>query len=228
MNWLVNFLTSSIGRKAVMSLTGLFLCLYLVIHVGGNLQLFMNDDGAAFNAYADFMVHNPIIGIVAWLTKLTIALHAIQGLLLYFQNRAARGVQYKVKNKKSSSWSSRNMAFLGTVLLVFIVVHLQNFWWKMHYGETPKVDINGHEVTDIYKIVATAFQQEWIVGLYVVSMFALAYHMIHGFNSAFQSLGLNHKKYAQFLKFLSIGVFGIIIPLIFAAMPIYFYLKAGM
>ena len=111
MSWLVNFLTSSIGRKLVMSLSGLFLCFYLIIHVGGNLQLFMDDNGASFNAYAHFMVHNPVIGIVAWITKIAILLHAIQGVLLYFKNRAAKGVTYQVKNKKSSSWQSRNMAF---------------------------------------------------------------------------------------------------------------------
>ncbi len=226
MNWLVNFLTSSIGRKLVMSLTGLFLCLYLVIHVAGNLQLFLGDDGKAFNSYAYFMTHNPLISIVAWGTKLAILLHAIQGILLYLKNRAARKVGYKVTNTKASTWASRNMAFLGTVIFVFIVVHLENFWYRMHYGETPKMDIDGHLVPDLYKVVSTAFEQEWIVGLYIISMVALAYHLIHGFHSAFQSLGLNHQKYASLLKFLSIGVFGILIPLLFAAMPIYFYIKA--
>lgn len=226
MNWLVNFLTSSIGRKLVMSLTGLFLCLYLVIHVAGNLQLFLDDDGVAFNSYAYFMTHNPLIAIVAWGTKLTILLHAIVGIMLYFKNKAARSVGYKVSNKKASTWASRNMAFLGTITFVFIVIHLENFWYKMHYGTPEPMVIDGHEVPDLYKMVATAFEQEWIVGLYVVAMVALAYHLIHGFNSAFQSLGFNHKKYALLLKFLSIGVFGILIPLLFAAMPIYFYLKA--
>jgi succinate dehydrogenase / fumarate reductase cytochrome b subunit len=228
MNWLVNFLTSSIGRKIVMSLTGLFLCLYLVIHVAGNLQLFLDDDGKAFNAYAHFMTSNPLITIVAWGTKLAIALHAIVGIMLYFKNRAARSVRYKVSNKKASTWASRNMALLGSIILAFILVHLQNFWWQIHKpnSDPPTMNIDGHEVPDLYQIVASAFEQEWIVGLYVVSMVVLAYHLIHGFNSGFQSLGINHKKYAPLLKFLSIGVFGILIPLLFAAMPIFFYLKA--
>lgn len=208
-----------------MSLTGLFLCLYLVIHAGGNLQLFLDDNGESFNAYANFMVHNPLIAVVAWATKLAILLHAVQGILLYLKNRSARGAAYEVKNTKSATWASRNMAFLGTVIFVFIVVHLQNFWWQMHYGSVPMMNIDGHEVADLYQIVSAAFQQEWIVGLYLVSMVTMGYHLTHGFQSAFQSLGLNHKKYASLLKGISIAVFGILIPLIFAAMPVYFYLK---
>lgn len=228
MNWLVNFLTSSIGRKLVMSLTGLFLCFYLIIHVGGNLQLFLDDGGEAFNTYAHFMTSNPLITVVAWGTKIAILLHAIVGILLYFKNKAARKVGYAVNNKKASTWASRNMALLGSITLAFILVHLQNFWWQIHNPNAipPTMTVEGHEIPDLYQIVGSAFEQEWLVGLYVISMVVLAYHLIHGFNSAFQSLGLNHKKYASLLKFLSIGVFGIIIPLLFAAMPIFFYLKA--
>jgi len=161
MNWLLNFLTSSIGRKLVMSLTGLFLCLFLIIHLVGNLQLFIDDNGLAFNAYAEFMSHNKLIKVASILTMATFLLHAIQGILLAIKNRAARKVGYKVTSKKSSSWSSRNMAFLGTVILVFIVTHLQNFWYQMKFGS----------------------------------------------------------------KFLSIGVFGLLIPLLYASMPVFFYIK---
>jgi succinate dehydrogenase / fumarate reductase, cytochrome b subunit len=222
MNWLVNFLTSSIGRKLVMSLTGLFLCLFLTIHLIGNLQLFVNDNGLTFNAYAEFMAHNKLIKVASILTMATIILHAVQGILLALKNRAARKVGYKVANKKSSSWSSRNMAFLGVVILVFIVTHLQNFWYQMKFGAVPE-DAEGNK--NLYEVVSVAFQQEWLVGLYVISMVAIAYHLVHGFESGFQSLGLNHKKYAPILKFLSIGVFGILVPLLFASMPIFFYIK---
>lgn len=223
MNWLLKFLTSSIGRKLVMSLTGLFLCLFLVIHLVGNLQLFINDNGLTFNAYAEFMAHNKLIKVASILTMASILLHAIQGILLARSNRAARGVQYKVKNQKSSSWASRNMAFLGVVIFAFIVTHLQNFWYQMKFGSIP-MDTEGNK--DLYAVVSEAFQQEWLVGLYIVAMAAIAYHLIHGFQSGFQSLGLNHKKYTPVLRFLSVGVFGIIIPLLYAAMPVFFYLKA--
>lgn len=223
MNWLVNFLTSSIGRKLVMSLTGLFLCLFLVIHLVGNLQLFVNDQGLTFNAYAEFMAHNKLIKVASILTMASIVLHAIQGILLARKNRAAKGGSYQVKSAKNTSWSSRNMAFLGVVILVFIVTHLQNFWYKMKFGSIP-VDAEGHK--DLYAVVSEAFKQEWLVGLYVISMVAIAYHLIHGFQSGFQTLGINHKKYTPLIKFLSIGVFGILIPLLFAAMPVFFYIKA--
>lgn len=229
MGWLVNFLTSSIGRKLVMSLTGLFLCFYLIIHVAGNMQLFLDDNGEAFNTYAHFMTNNPLITVVAWGTKLAILLHAIVGILLYFKNKAARNVGYKVNNTKASTWASRNMALLGSITFAFIVIHLQNFWWQIHNPNAlppTMTTADGHEIPDLYQIVGSAFEQEWLVGLYVISMVVLAYHLIHGFNSAFQSLGLNHKKYASLLKFISIGIFGILIPLLFAAMPIFFYLKA--
>lgn len=223
MNWLVNFLTSSIGRKLTMSLTGLFLCLFLVIHLVGNLQLFVNDQGETFNAYAEFMAHNKLIKVASILTMASILLHAIQGILLYRKNRAAKGGTYKVKSAKSSSWASRNMAFLGVVILVFIVTHLQNFWYKMKFGSIP-TDAAGHK--DLYAVVSEAFKQEWLVGLYVAAMVAIAYHLVHGFQSGFQTLGINHKKYTPVIKFLSIGVFGILIPLLFASMPVFFYLKA--
>lgn len=220
MNWLVDFLTSSIGRKLVMALTGLFLCLFLVIHLIGNIQLFIQDDGITFNAYAEFMSHNKLIKVASILTMASILLHAIQGILLAVQNRSARGAGYKVKSAKSSSWASRNMAFLGTILFVFIITHLQNFWYQMKFGS---IGTDAEGAKDLYTVVAAAFQQEWLVALYVVAMAALAYHLVHGFQSGFQTLGINHKKYAPLLKFLSVGVFGILIPLAFAAIPVFFY-----
>ena len=207
-----------------MSLTGLFLCLYLVIHVAGNLQLFFNDGGEAFNTYAHFMTGNPLIKVVAWATKVTIILHAFIGIYLWYVNKKAKGTTNKVTNK-SSSWSSRNMAFLGTVLLAFIVIHLQNFWWQTFIGATPVVDYGHGDIDDLYLVVSEAFKQTWIVVLYVVSMVAVGYHMVHGFQSGFQSLGLNHKKYMPFIQTLSTWVFAIIIPALFAAMPLYFYFK---
>lgn len=225
MNWLLKFLTSSIGRKLLMSLTGLFLCLYLVIHVAGNLQLFISDNGEAFNTYAHFMTSNPLIKVVAWLTKITIVLHAAIGIYLWSKNKAAKGTTYKAKTGKSSSWSSRNMAFLGTVLLAFIVIHLNDFWYKSFIGALPMIDYGHGEIKDLYSIVGSTFKTTWIVVLYVVSMFSVSFHLVHGFQSGFQSLGLNHKKYMPFIQTLSIWVFAIIIPLLFAAMPVYFYFK---
>lgn len=229
MNWIIDYFTSSLGRKIVMSLTGLFLCLFLVIHLIGNTQLFIDDGGMAFNTYAYKMAHNPLIQIAGWITKIAILLHAIQGLLLWAKNRKAKGTTYAgKKGKKSSTWASRNMAFLGTVLLVFIIVHLGNFWVKAKFlpeGLSAFTLADGTETENLYELVSLTFEQSWLVGLYVAGMAALAYHMYHGFQSGFQTLGINHKKYTPLIKWVGITVFAILIPLLYAAMPVFFFLQ---
>ncbi len=227
MNWLLNYFTSSIGRKIIMSLTGLFLCLFLVIHLVGNLQLFIDDGGMAFNTYAYTMAHNPLIQIVGWFTKFAILLHAIQGLLLWAKNRKSKGQGYKASIAKSSSWASRNMAFLGTILLVFIIIHLGNFWVKAKFfpeGLDEFLLADGTQTENLYALAVVTFKELWLVVLYVLGMFAVSFHMYHGFQSGFQTLGINHKKYTPFIKGLGISVFAILIPLLFAAMPVFFYL----
>ena len=223
MAWLVKFITSSIGQKIVMSLSGLFLCLFLVIHVVGNTQLFINDGGEAFNLYTYQMTSSPLIKIVGYFTYATILLHAVQGILLYFQNRMAKGVGYSVKTKDNASFAARNMAFLGTVIFVYIVVHMGNFWYVYKWGSTEMMTIDGEEYKNMYVVVQAAFKQLWLVILYVVSMVMLGLHLSHGFQSGFQTLGINHLKYTPLIKNLSIGLFGILIPTLFAAMPLYFY-----
>lgn len=228
MNWIIDYFTSSLGRKIVMSLSGLFLCLFLVIHLVGNTQLFIDDNGMAFNTYAYKMAHNPLIQIAGWITKIAILLHAIQGLLLWAKNRKAKGSKYAVGNGKSSSWASRNMAFLGTILLVFIIVHLGNFWVKAKFfpeGLSVFSLADGTETENLYALVSKTFEQSWLVGLYVAGMLALAYHMYHGFQSGFQTLGINHKKYTPLIKWVGIAVFAILIPLLYAAMPVFFFLQ---
>lgn len=115
-----------------MALTGLFLCLFLVGHLLGNLQLFKEGEEGrrAFNEYAYFMAHNIFIKVMSWLTYISIIFHAVDGIMLAVQNRKARPQQYAYNNPgANSSWASRNMALLGTVILFFIVTHMQNFWW---------------------------------------------------------------------------------------------------
>lgn len=221
MTWLVRFFNSSIGQKLLMSFTGLFLCLFLTIHLLGNLQLLNNDGGEAFNAYAAFMTHNPLIKVVSYANYFFILLHAFKGITLWLYNKRARGgVGYQVTTSSNTSFSARNMAFLGSVIFIFIVIHMRNFWYEMHWGDIG-MDMQGHR--DLYLVVLLAFKEWWYVLLYVASMIALAYHLIHGFSSAFQSLGVSHPKYTPVLKFVG-RVFGIVVPLAFAIIPIYMYL----
>lgn len=218
------FVQASIGQKVLMSLTGLFLCVFLVVHVVGNLQLFRNDGGAAFNEYSYFMTTFTPIKIVSYLLYLTIILHAVQALILTTKNNKARKVKYAMnKAEKNSVWASRNMGILGTILLIFIVIHMKTFWFEYKFGSIPTRNLGNGDFKDLYTVVVAAFSELWYVALYVVCMIALGFHMQHGFQSAFQSLGLNHSRVNLVVKHVGIWIFAILIPALFAAMPIFFY-----
>lgn len=227
MSWFIKFITSSLGQKLVMSLTGLFLILFLCVHLYGNMQLFKEDEGFAYNAFTKFMTHNPLIELVAWLLYAFILLHAIQGIALWIQNQRSRGPQgYAVKVTRTTgtnSFASKNMARLGILILVFLGIHMGDFWWAMKFGEIPLIThADGEEYQNMYLMVEQSFSQTWIVVLYVISMVGLYFHLIHGFQSAFQTLGINHKKYTPAIKALG-WAYSIAVPLLFAAMPVYFY-----
>lgn len=224
MNWFLKLLSSSIGRKLLMALTGLFLILFLVIHLIGNLQLLKDDNGEAFNVYAKFMTTNPIIVTISYVNYACILVHVVWALLLTLKNRKARGSQgYAVVNN-SSPWTSRNMGILGTFILIFLVIHLRGFWYEMHWGGIPTANYDGVEVKDLYATVDAAYSQAWYVGIYVFSMLILAFHLWHGFASSFQTLGLNHKKYNPVIAFVG-KAFSIIIPALFALIPIWMFLN---
>lgn len=222
MSWLSQTLNSTLGRKLVMALTGLFLVTFLIVHLSGNFQLLMNDNGEAFNAYAKFMTTNPVIKTASYVLYAGILIHVIWSIILTAQNRKARPVRYAVeKSAANSAWNSRNMGVLGTIILIFLIIHLRNFWYEMHFGEIG-VDINGNK--DLFKVVSAAFAQPLYVALYVLSMVGLGYHLSHGFASGFQTLGLNHPKYTPFIKKLG-NLIAILIPVGFAIIPIIMYFK---
>ncbi|MBK6266797.1 succinate dehydrogenase cytochrome b subunit [Marivirga sp. S37H4] len=223
MSWLADTLTSSIGRKLIMSLTGLFLIVFLVVHLSGNFQLLANDGGESFNAYTKFMTTNPLIATISYGLYFFILLHIIMSIVLYRRNRSARPITYKkYDGSANSSWASRNMGILGTVILIFLVIHLRNFWYEMKFGSLP-LDEFGNK--DLYLIVSQAFSDVWYVALYVVCMIGLAFHLSHGFASAFASLGVSHNKYTPFIKKFGIA-FAIIIPLGFAAIPVIMFINS--
>jgi succinate dehydrogenase / fumarate reductase cytochrome b subunit len=216
---------SSIGRKYIMALSGLFLCTFLIVHMLGNLALFKDDGGQAFNEYTYFMTHNPLIKIVAYVNYAFILLHIFYSLTLTIYNRKARPESYALVNQsKSATWSSRNMGILGSVILIFLIVHMRSFWFEMKFGTMPTIQYNGDEkvLKDMYSVVVEAFSQPWYVALYVISMFAIAFHLYHGFQSGFQTLGINHHKYTPIIKNIGMILFAVIIPALFAAMPLYF------
>lgn len=212
------FLQSSIGKKLVMGLTGFFLISFLIVHCLLNSFIFFNDGGLLFNEGAKFMAENPIIRIMEIVLFIGLVLHMVQALVLTLHNRKARPVKYAVTNGKANSkWYSRSMGILGSLLLIFLVVHLANFWVKSRFTGLPGQDANGNE--NLYAVMLEVFKNPFIILVYLLGVFSLAFHLLHGFPSAFQTMGWNHPKYNPLI--VKVGtVFSIGISLIFALMPI--------
>ena len=225
MSWFTQTITSTLGKKLLMALTGLFLVLFLVVHLAGNLQLLKGDEGEAFNIYAKFMTTNGLIKTTSYLLYATFIAHIVWSILLTLQNSKARGPEKYVNAKSSDkvSWNSRNMGLLGTIIFIFLVIHLRNFWYEMHWGDVPMATYDGEQYKDLYTIVAASFSQWWYVALYTFAMLGLAFHLYHGFQSAFQTLGLNTSKYTPAIQGLGV-VFSIVVPGLFALIPIWMFL----
>jgi len=214
------FIRSSLGKKSVMAATGLFLCVFLVEHLYGNLLLFYTDGGAAFIEYSHTLVHSLFIRIVEVFLFAAIILHVVQAIYLTKQNSDARPVKYSMyKVNETSSWFSRNMGITGSLILFFIVVHLWHFF--VPYRITDEV--GGEGQINVAQAVKEGFQSGWYVLLYVVSVLFLSFHLNHGFQSAFRSLGLNNKKYEKLLSLTGSFFAFVIVGLGFASIPIFFY-----
>lgn len=230
MSWFSHFLNSSIGQKLVMSLTGLFLILFLVVHLIGNFQLLANDGGEAFNLYTKFMTSNPLIKLTSYGLYFFILLHTIMGIRLKLNSNVSRGpVDYAVKKTRAvgtSALLSSKMAWFGMIILVFLILHMYQFWLQMKLGNTAMVTYPGHdgEYKDLYSMVIVVFQNPMFVLVYIISMIVIGLHLWHGFQSAFQSLGLNHRKYTPLIKGLG-KAYSILIPAGFAIIPIIVYLS---
>lgn len=213
MNQTMAFLTSSVGRKLLMGLSGLFLCSFLAVHLYLNLFLFKTDGGATFDAYSEFMATYPLIRPLEIVLFLGFLLHAFIGIWLWLYNRRARPVRYEVlRASDSSALSSRIMWVTGLVVTVFLVLHINTFFVQSRFFPQGRT---------MYEIVAEAFKNPWLDVFYLVALGFLGYHLKHGFQSAFQTFGLRHKKYQRLIDVVGI-IFWLIIPIAFAAMPLYF------
>ena len=218
-------LNSGIWKKVIMALTGLFLCTFLIVHMIGNMQLLVNDNGAMFNSYAYAMTHNPLIKFVSYFTYAGFLFHIIDGIVLSLQNRNARPIGYAYqKAGKSASWASRNMIALGLIIFFFLIAHLGQFWFQYKFGEIPLEA--GQPYKNLYLVVTQAFQQWWIVLLYLISLVALYFHLAHGFQSAFQTIGFRHPYYFKIITGVG-NAYSILIPLGFAIQPIVVFLRSN-
>ncbi|EDN66128.1 Succinate dehydrogenase, cytochrome b558 subunit [Beggiatoa sp. PS] len=193
-----------------------------MVHLTGNLMLFKNDGGAAFNAYAHFMSTAEIIRVAEIILVLGFLLHIFTAWLLTRQNQQTRPQHYAYSRPEANStWTSRNMGIAGSIVLIFLVIHLYNFWFQYKFqADIPLAP--GTDYKDMYWLVQKVFLEEWWFSmLYIVAMVFLGFHLAHGFESAFQTLGLHHKKYTPFIKKLGV-LFAIAVPAGFVSMPIYF------
>jgi len=211
-----------------MGLTGIFLILFLVVHAGINACIWANDGGQMFNLAAHFMGSTVVIRILEVGLFLFIFLHIIQGLALEVSNRSKRGVGYAVSyGNRGSKWYSRSMGLLGTLILLFLILHWIHFWIPSRItgvndlttGQAMEVDHNGNKIHDLYKLMLETFKPLWVVIVYVLGCISLGYHLAHGFQSAFRSLGVHNKRYNKMLTSIGYG-FAIIITLAFAMMPV--------
>lgn len=209
---------SSLTKKYIMGLSGIFLILFLIVHCGLNCLVFLGDGGETFTHAAHFMGTNILMRILEIGLVLGFLIHIIDGFVLWFQNNKARPQGYAVsKASANSPWYSRSMGILGTLLLMFLIIHTGDFWIPNRANQFA----TGHEL-DLFTMMKEEFSHPFVVVLYVLSCFALFWHLFHGFKSVFQSLGLNHHKYNGVIEKAGIA-FAIIVPTLFALMPIGFY-----
>ena len=220
MGWFIKFIDSSLGKKLIMALTGLFLSLFLIEHLIGNLLLFKSDGGEAFTAYGEFLANpnNYVARVLEIGLFLIFIYHIVNGIRLWWSNRKATQVRYKSNNpSENSTFFSRFMVWSGSIVFIFLVIHLRSFFFPYRFGDPGNT---------MYVGLVEAFTNPVYSIFYIIAMIFLAFHLTHGVQSAFQTLGINHKKYTPSIKKLSI-YFAILICAAFASIPFYFLIAGG-
>lgn len=217
-----------------MGLTGLFLISFLIVHVGLNACIFADlsflnpsDNGEMFNRAAHFMGSTIVTRLLEIVLFVGFIIHIIQGYQLEIQNRKRRGQAYAVSlGNRGSKWYSRSMGLLGTIIFLFLIVHISAFWWpsRISHDLQPVAYGNGTEMHNLYLRMFEVFQNPLIVLLYIVACASLCFHLLHGFQSAFRTMGVHNKKYLTMLKSLGYG-FAVVVSVLFALMPIAMFLQ---
>jgi succinate dehydrogenase / fumarate reductase cytochrome b subunit len=203
-----------------MAATGLFISLFLIEHLVGNLLLLVNDKGKVYESFTEVMAsgYNIPVRIIEVFLFIFFIYHIIDGIRLWWSNRNTRNIRYKVNNpSENSSFFSRFMIQSGTIVFIFLVIHLKTFFFPYRFGNPGNT---------MYQGAVEAFSSPWYSGFYLLALILLAFHLIHGVQSAFQTLGLNHKKYTPVIKTLGV-IFSIILCAGFALIPVYFLFSTG-
>lgn len=223
-------ITSSVGRKVVVAVTGIFLVLFLVVHCAVNMAIFWHNPEETFNRAAHFMGTNPLIRLSEIILFAGLLLHIYQGLYLHCKNRTRRSVRYAVSaGNKSSKWYTRSMGILGSLILIFLVVHLANFWVPGRLLHSlQRIVYQGESMHNMYALMQYVFQNPLVVLIYILGCLALGWHLYHGIQGAFRTFGVSHPLYRHCIHVAG-TIFSIVVPLLFAAMPVvmYFQIEVG-
>ena len=209
-----------------MALTGLFLITFLIVHAGINACIWANDGGVMFNNAAHFMGATVVIRVMEVGLFIGIFIHIIQGYVLEFQNRSKRKKGYAVAmGNKGSKWYTRSMGLLGTILLLFFILHWYHFWIPSRFTGVEEVLLPGSEkkLHNVFGLMQITFSELWVVIVYVLACISLCWHLIHGFLSAFRTIGVTNKKYITLIRNTGI-VYSVVISIVFAMMPVSMYL----
>lgn len=208
------FFGSSVTKKLVMALAGLFLITFLIVHLTINLFL-LSDDPDPFNKAAHFMASNPLIKIFEVVLMGGFLIHIIWGVILQIQNWMARPKRYKVTYPSQTSFFSKYMIYLGIIILIFLFLHFLNFYFV-------KLGLVEGDHENFYGMVYDLFKIPVYLVIYLVSFIILAFHLHHGFQSAFQTLGLSHKKYTPVIKAIGL-IYSLVVPAGFSLIAIIIY-----
>lgn len=214
-------------RKAVIATTGLFLCLFLIVHLSANCLLFLPEATARglYNAYSTTLRESPLIKGVAYVLYASILLHVVYAAIVTYKNRKARPVVYAVnRHQENSSWTSQNMGLLGVAILIFIVVHLANFWARIKLGIGTEVKVDSRGLVDVYEVTRDLFRNPLYVGFYAVLMVPLGLHLNHGLKSAFKSLGFYHRAGLRLLTRVSLA-YAAVVSTAFGVIPLVMYFR---
>lgn len=214
-------------KKSIIACTGLFLCIFLIVHLSANCLLLLPEATARgmYNAYSTTLRESPLITIVAYLLYLSIILHVVYAAIITYKNSKAAPDRYMVNHtSENSTWSSQNMGILGVFILLFIVIHLANFWAriKLGIGESVGIDIAGN--LDVYEVTYSLFQNIYYVLFYSILMIPLGLHLNHALKSAFKTLGFYHKKGLRVLAKVSL-IYAAVMAIGFGIIPLIVYFK---
>ena len=215
--------SSSIGKKLFMSVTGLFLIIFLIVHLSINLSLIIFESRQNFNIAADFMSSNIIIKIFEVILFGGFIVHIFYSIVLQIQNWMARPKRYKIISFSETSFFSKFMIHTALIIAIFLILHLLDFFIKSKFiGDVEEVVYNGKKYHDLGLLVIQRFNIGWVVTVYIIALLFLGFHLYHGFQSAFQTLGINHKIYSPIIKTAGV-IYTLVITTGFISIPVYIY-----